>query len=403
MKIIYSFCFSFFFCSFCQAQGFWTQRANFNGTARGDAFSFSMGTKGYIGGGEDVSGNYVNDFWEYDAVNNSWNQKGNFVGIARWQAVSFTIGNKGYVGLGGSNSGGCNDFWEYDFSNDTWTQKASLPADKRTAAVGFSIGMKGYVGSGWGCNPPCSSVNHNDFWEWDQGTNIWTRKTDIPGYKRSYAVGLSIANKGYIGTGNDTTGNQRDDWWEYDPINDSWTQKTNFPGGMMGDIDGGHFIIGNYGYVGTGRYSSVSTATNHFWRYYPLNDSWVQIPDLPSTVRLGAINFSINGSGYIGLGFDNNLNKLNDLWKYTDTTLHEGILENILENYFSLYPNPTNGKITVRSEKYIEVIRVYNKLGEKIFETKSTSFDISSQPSGIYFLQLKTTEGVAVKKIILQR
>ena len=40
-----------------------------------------------------------------------------------------------------------------------------------------------------------------DFWEWDQATDVWTRKADFGGIARRDAVGFSIGNKGYIGTG----------------------------------------------------------------------------------------------------------------------------------------------------------------------------------------------------------
>jgi hypothetical protein len=40
-------------------------------------------------------------------------QKANFGGTARGVAGSFSIGNKGYIGLGYDSSGGTSDFWEY--------------------------------------------------------------------------------------------------------------------------------------------------------------------------------------------------------------------------------------------------------------------------------------------------
>ena len=42
------------------------------------------------------------------------------------------------------------DFWEYDPVGNTWTQKADFGGTARYAAVGFSIGNKGYIGTGHG-------------------------------------------------------------------------------------------------------------------------------------------------------------------------------------------------------------------------------------------------------------
>jgi hypothetical protein len=57
----------------------------------------------------------------------------------------------------------------------------------------------------------------------------------------------------------------------------------------------------------------------------------------------------------------------------------------------------------------MKVIEVYNIHGEKIYnkdEINSSSnfqIDLSSQPEGLYFMQVKTSDGVLTKKIIVQR
>ena len=86
-------------------------------------------------------------------------------------------------------------------------------------AVGFSIGNKGYIGTGEDTNGATK-----DFWEYDPDNDTWTRKADFGGTARSNAVGFSIGNKGYIGTAN--WGNSSDDFWEYDPATDIWTRKS---------------------------------------------------------------------------------------------------------------------------------------------------------------------------------
>jgi len=55
-----------------------------------------------------------------------------------------------------------------------------------------------------------------DLWEWDQATNVWTRKTDFGEMHRYNAIGFSIGNKGYIGTGNGNGKNLKD-FLEFDP------------------------------------------------------------------------------------------------------------------------------------------------------------------------------------------
>jgi len=99
-----------------------------------------------------------------------WIQKANFTGNRVW-AVGFSIGNKGYMGTGVDYNASTsapvhNDFWEYDLATNVWTQKANFTGN-RVGAVGFSIGSKGYMGTGVDYNASTSAPVHNDFWEFN--------------------------------------------------------------------------------------------------------------------------------------------------------------------------------------------------------------------------------------------
>ncbi len=133
--------------------------------------------------------------------------KPTFLDLQKEISCGFSIGTKGYIGTSGNvyTNDFTTEFWEYDPATNSWTQKASLPiTPSRYGAVGFSIGTKGYIGIG-GKSGFNSDPYYKDFWEWDQATNIWTQKADFPGNARVAAVGFSIGNKGYIGTGYDGT------------------------------------------------------------------------------------------------------------------------------------------------------------------------------------------------------
>ncbi len=90
----------------------WTQKANFGGGQRRDAVGFSIGSKGYIGTGQNQLGGFHADFWEFDPIANTWTQKANVGGGVRMSAVGFSIGSKGYIGTGNGGSPQT-DFWEY--------------------------------------------------------------------------------------------------------------------------------------------------------------------------------------------------------------------------------------------------------------------------------------------------
>src|SRR6185295_19378684 len=128
---------------------------------------------------------------------------------------------------------------------DYWTQKASMAGGMRYPAVGFSIGNKGYIGTG--NNSP---TFYQDLWEYDPVANTWTQKANLPGAARSFACGFSSSSKGYIGLGQNPGGYLLD-FWEYDPASNSWTQIADFGGGARAFTPTG-FSVGGYVYVGLG-------------------------------------------------------------------------------------------------------------------------------------------------------
>jgi len=200
----------------------------------------------------------------------------------------------------------------YSFAQ--WTRKADLiGSSNRNMAVGFSIGNKGYIGTGsesTNCGLPRRCENdYKDFWEFDPVNNTWTQKADFGGDARIQAVGFSIGTKGYIGTGG--RGDYKTDFWEYDSANNIWTRKSDFPGLARWAAIG--FSIGNKGYIGTG--ANGIRRFKDFWEYDSANNTWLQKADFPGTVRNGAVCFSIGSKGYIGLGWSEGDVK-NDFWEY---------------------------------------------------------------------------------------
>jgi len=252
------------------------QKSDIPGVARYGSTCFSIGQKIYLalGFGDDIDSQ--RDFWEWDQVNDIWTKKADYPGNSYSGAVGFSIGTKGYLGTGFSINGSVtNEFWEYDPVKNTWTEKASLPVSAaRTEAVGFSVGNKGYIGTG-NFTAGIGGTALRDFWEWDQVTNLWTRKADFAGLRRSGAVGFTIGNKGYIGTGVtlDENGfsNYSSDFWEWDQETNKWTRKADLEGNPRVNAVGAS--IGEKGYIGSG-------INNDFEWGIIINDFWEYDPDL---------------------------------------------------------------------------------------------------------------------------
>jgi hypothetical protein len=60
--------------------------------------------------------------------------------------------------------------------------------------------------------------------------------------------------------------------------------------------------------------------------------------------------------------------------------------------------------VTLQGEAYN--IEILNVLGEKIYFStvngNKINIDISGEPKGIYFIKLRTAQGLAVKKIVIR-
>jgi len=293
----------------------WTQKADYAGGTISSAagVGFSIGNRGYIGTGIDA-GRF---FWEYDPQTDEWTQKADFGGGSRTYSVGFSINGKGYIGTGSGGMSGSKDFWEYDTINDTWTRKADFPGEARHGAVGFSIGEKGYIGTGetgYISGDVYYPSYFKDFWEYDPQTDEWTQKADFPGEARHGAVGFSIGEKGYIGTGSYWNYSGYSvrfrDFWEYDPNTDTWSQKANFAGSSCSGAGG--FSISDKGYIGTGYSGSYR---KDLWEYDPQTDEWTQKADFPGEARSGAIGFPIGNRGYVGAGKSSSTS-FGDFWEY---------------------------------------------------------------------------------------
>ena len=79
-----------------------------------------------------------------------------------------------------------------------------------------------------------------------------------------------------------------------------------------------------------------------------------------------------------------------------------GINEPSLSQLISIYPNTTSGKVILVGDN-INSIEIYNILGEKVLQQKSTKeIDFSKSPKGIYFVKINDGTKTYCKKIIVQ-
>jgi|GEM_PF-2133333 len=101
----------------------WTERADFPGSPREDAFTFSNSQYGYVGGGEqNFTTNYY-DMWRYDANADKWSASDAIPLYGPRGNSTFIINNTAYVGLGvkitPAGSIGIDTFYKYTMTAPT--------------------------------------------------------------------------------------------------------------------------------------------------------------------------------------------------------------------------------------------------------------------------------------------
>ncbi|HVX48886.1 MAG TPA: IPT/TIG domain-containing protein [Chitinophagaceae bacterium] len=267
---------------------------------RTNAYGFSIGSKGFIGGGiMGESTNLYGDLWVYDTINALWQQKNN-PPIAFMNAVTMVIGNKAYVGIG-RIAGYVNStqFWEYNPGSDTWTRKADFPGSARMEAIGFGVNGKGYAGLGLSIDGGGTTKALADWWQYDPATDTWTQKKSAPVAMQGPSA-LAAGNMIYAGATTKVSG-----WYQYNTATDSWVQKSSFPGSAPFELKG--FTIGDKGYL--------AGAGEGCWRYDPSNDTWQQEAFF-ANYRLDMVAFTIGNAGYCGTGIDKDGASYTDFWKF---------------------------------------------------------------------------------------
>lgn len=207
-------------------------------------------------------------------------------------------------------------FPEKFFVNNPWSKVTNFSGNGRKDAVGFSIGDKGYIGTGrvswYYSGTGTNQMEFSDFWEYNPTTNRWYSRASFPGGKRFFATGFSIGDKGYIGTGYDgTSDDSHNDFWEFDPSQNIWSRKEDFPGDPRRSAVG--FSINGKGYIGLG-YHDMHGAIYHYehdmWEYDPINNTWTQIPSFEKNIT-NAMVFVANDKAYIVFS--------NELWEFDPT------------------------------------------------------------------------------------
>ncbi len=89
-----------------------------------------------------------------------------------------------------------------------------------------------------------------------------------------------------------------------------------------------------------------------------------------------------------------------------DVNLNFTNINDLANAKFTVSPNPSKGIFTLKTEQKSGQISVRDLTGriicEKQIEAQSTSFDLSNQAKGVYFIDMKTDNSVKTQKIVIE-
>jgi N-acetylneuraminic acid mutarotase len=258
-------------------EGFWDERAPFPGTLRERAVAFSVNGKGYVGLGRNVDlddDEELRDFWEYDPDADTWTPIGEFEGTARFDAISFTLGSKAYVGTGYDGDKYNSDFWEFNptpaSEEDRWIEVKSYPGEKIRGGLAFVVNDKAYI-----CGGLNNGLYNNDFWEFSVGSEVtWTRRTpsDEEAYyddfttavRRHDAMAVTIGDRAFI-IGGMVSSSTVKSVYEFNATTFEWQDKTEFEGSARSLAVA--YTLNGRAFVGTGQ--NGSSRYDDVWEFKP--------------------------------------------------------------------------------------------------------------------------------------
>ena len=123
-------------------------------------------------------------------------------------------------------------------------------------------------------------------------SQTWDQVSNFIGDGRHHPITFSNDNYGFV-----ISGSYLDDVYKYDKLNDSWIQLQDIPFTGIGYSYG--ITVGDKAYMGFGSTSNGLYPTD-WWEYDMNNDSWIQKSNFPGDGREHPAMVAVNNKIYMG-------------------------------------------------------------------------------------------------------
>jgi len=314
------------------------QLPDFPGLKRDDGVAVVVNNKAYFGTGL-VEWAITLDFYVLDLNDYSWSYgKAMPDNTNRQYACAFSGPGCFYVFGGDANGGATGNMFKYDIAANTWTAVASKPGNGLIGAACMNFGNKVIISGGRFQSGKASA----EVWEYTLSTDTWVQKNDYP-FPGRWRAGATVHNNaGYLIFGRDTGGAFRKEFYKYTPASDSWSKIMDFPAAKGRAYSS--LQVANTKLCVFGGTDTLDHFYKDIWYYNETTNTWLQGPDLPSTGRKGGMSCAYGENLFYTCGIGEGPTRLTETWK-TDIPL--GVKENHRSTVLSVYPNPSDGLITI--------------------------------------------------------
>ncbi len=99
-------------------------------------------------------------------------------------------------------------------------------------------------------------------------------------------------------------------------------------------------------------------------------------------------------------------NCISDFSEATAVFMLPSLVEDVIMDKFSIYPNPATNLINVSSDVTIEQIEIFDIKGSLIFsksyQQKRTSINVSNFAKGVYSVKIVSKENSSVQQLIIE-
>ena len=375
-----------------------------SGAATGSAIVFEYQTDSWVRLGTDMNGESANDRFGYSV---SLSSDGTKIAVS-------SIFNGG----GGNQRAG--HVRVFEFQTDSWVQLGQdIDGEAAQDLSGSSISL-----SADGIRVAIGATNNDDNGDnsghvrvYEFQTDTWVQiGQDIDGEAATDRSGnsVSLSSDGNIvaigASFNDGAVTDSGHVRVYEFQTNTWSQIGQDIDGEEASDESGYSVSlsadGSVVAIGAIRNNGNGLDSGHVRIYQNQTNSWVQVGNdidgensndnasvtaLSSdanVVAIGAFNNDANGpdSGHV---------RVFDLAALLS-------VDEVLNSQINIFPNPANNQfhIELLNSSKLDKVNIYNHLGQHVKSTTNLVIDISKYATGMYYVEINTSNGSVVKKLI---